>query len=258
MKKTAVIIVAALLAALPFKASAQQQAGYFDHVSAGVTLGILDGVGVNAAASLGSLFQVRAGYQQLFGAKYEDMKIEQMEFDNGNKYDIDLGAKLNVGNASLLFDYFPSGAGFHVTAGAYIGSSKFVQVYTTKPVPMDPSDYNAVYYKAGDEKIYTDKDGNVEAGVKVSAFKPYLGIGFGRAASASKKLAVTFDIGAAYWGDPWLYVNDGKGRDVKVTSEMLKKDDNTYYDEGKIDEYSSTWWLNFMPVVKLSIFYKLF
>ena len=119
-----------------------------------------------------------------------------------------------MSNFSLLFDYYPfTSSSFHVTAGAYIGNSDILAVTNT-------NDFINLAYagKAGidlsksgstmTEKyvIITDNQGNVKADLKVNGFKPYLGIGFGRAVPR-KRIGVQFDLGVQFWGKPEAQTN---------------------------------------------------
>ena len=47
-------------------------------------------------------------------------------------------------------------------------------------------------------------NGNVKAYAKVSKFRPYLGIGFGRAVP-KKRIGCQFDLGVQFWGTPKVY-----------------------------------------------------
>ena len=191
----------------------------FNHVSLGVSAGTI-GIGFEVAAPITSQFAVRAGYSFLPKFKYS----QKLTLDEGNlaafyvngKYvhEVELEGKLNVGNFSLLFDWYPwKNSSFRVTAGAYIGKSDIVTVSNKEPF-MNPEYAGKAgidLSKSGStvmEKytIVSDKDGNVDAKVKVNGFKPYIGIGFGRAVPR-KRVGVQFDLGVQFWGKPALHTN---------------------------------------------------
>ena len=46
-----------------------------------------------------------------------------------------------------------------------------------------------------------DNNGNVSGGLKVSGFRPYLGLGFGRAVP-KKRVGVMFELGVQFHGKP--------------------------------------------------------
>lgn len=199
------------------QASAQldeDEFGFFNHLSAGVTLGT-DGIGIEVAAPLTYNFAVRAGYNFMPKFKYtKDIDLgSNPAFINPNGQKVDIEGKLNMGDFKLLFDYYPFRASsFHLTAGAYIGKSKIVTVRNTSAF------VNSAYWgTAGIElgttadiystyTILSDERGNVEADLKVNSFKPYLGIGFGRAVPKGR-FGIQFDLGVQFWGTPEVWTN---------------------------------------------------
>ena len=60
----------------------------------------------------------------------------------------------------------------------------------------------------GDYTIPVDKNGNVSGGLKVSNFRPYVGLGFGRAVP-KKRLGVMFELGVQFHGKPDVYTDYG-------------------------------------------------
>lgn len=149
-----------------------------------------------------------------------------------NKLDIE--GKLTNTQWHLLFDVYPFGArsSFHATVGAYFAPKKIVKVYNTQDGYLQPvvAYNNAVAYASnapvgdpvrtvvdqynlkvigaelGDYFITPDPDdrGNVEATIEVGGFRPYLGIGFGRAVP-KKRIGCQFDLGVQFWGGPEVY-----------------------------------------------------
>jgi hypothetical protein len=49
------------------------------------------------------------------------------------------------------------------------------------------------------------EQGNFKAYAKVNSFRPYLGIGFGRAVPKNR-IGCQFDLGVQFWGKPDVYV----------------------------------------------------
>ena len=60
-----------------------------------------------------------------------------------------------------------------------------------------------------DYLLEPDDNGNVNAYIKTASFKPYLGIGIGRAVP-KKRIGLMFDAGVQFWGSPKVYCNDHK------------------------------------------------
>ena len=138
--------------------------------------------------------------------------------------------KFGFANGKILFDIFPFRSDkvpFFVTVGAYFGSNKIIKVYNQQPGSLgivntanDIIDfYNSdnvyisktlgtvdkVYATLGDYKdLGPDKKGNVEFDIKVSGFKPYLGIGFGRPVPKKNRVGFVFELGCMFWNTPKL------------------------------------------------------
>ena len=55
--------------------------------------------------------------------------------------------------------------------------------------------------KLGDYLLTPDASGNAKATLKTKSFRPYVGIGFGRAVP-HKRIGFKFDLGAMFWGTP--------------------------------------------------------
>ena len=225
--------------------------GILNHVSVGVAAGT-DGIGFQIAAPLTYHFAVRAGYSFMPSLKYtQNLTLDKGDiaaFKVNGKYvhDVDLEGKLNIGNFSLLFDIYPSKkSSFRFTAGAYIGKSDIVTISNKEPF-MNPEYAGKAgidLSRAGStpmEKytIVTDAEGNLDAKVKVNGFKPYIGIGFGRAVPKNR-VGLQFDLGVQFWGKPELQTNlmyyDGEVGDFvtryeKVEKGRITRDDKDYKD----------------------------
>lgn len=60
----------------------------------------------------------------------------------------------------------------------------------------------------GNYLLTLDSCGNVDAMLKVASFRPYLGVGFGRAVPAKPRFAFNFDMGVQFWGTPKVSLHD--------------------------------------------------
>ena len=132
----------------------------------------------------------------------------------------------------FLIDVYPFGAAhsFHATVGAYFGSSEIITLYNREEGFLQPVNaYNSAYLYAQNTadpsvKSIVDKydmiggelgdyfvtpnpkdNGNVNAYAKVNGFRPYLGVGFGRAVPKNR-IGCQFDLGVQFWGKPDVYV----------------------------------------------------
>lgn len=221
--------------------------GIFNHVSLGVSAGT-DGIGFQLAAPITYHFAVRAGYSFMPAFKYsQKLKLDQSGTAGAFiDKEVELEGKLNMGDFSLLFDWYPSkNSSFRITAGAYIGKDNIVNI-TNKNAFLNPAYAGMAgidLSKAGSapmEKytIVTDKAGNIDGKVKVNGFKPYIGIGFGRAIP-KKRIGCQFDLGVQFWGKPELQTNlmyyDGEVGDFvtryeKVEKNRITREDKDYKD----------------------------
>jgi hypothetical protein len=178
--------------------------GFFDHVGAGVSLGT-DGIGIDVAAPLTDWGAVRAGISFMPAIKYTKKDVE---IDDPAVYPkVDIDGKLNIFDFKILADFYPfQTSSFHVTAGAFIGSSTAVKAENAGPFFKDKD----TGIRVGDYAITCDDNGDVHADVKVNSFKPYIGIGFGRAIPKKNRVSVSFDFGVKFWGTPGVGVETTK------------------------------------------------
>jgi hypothetical protein len=200
--------------------------GFFNHLSAGVSLGT-DGIGIEVAAPLTYSFAVRAGYSLMPKFKYS--KGLDLGLSDQDKADmargtykgafltpeVDLEGKLNMGDFKLLIDWYPfRSSSFHATAGFYIGRGTVVEVTNKRPFIKDGYDAgielgdasSTVNYGMSRYTLKPDENGNLKVEAKVNGFKPYLGIGFGRAVPKGS-VGVQFDLGVQFWGKPEVHGN---------------------------------------------------
>lgn len=169
--------------------------------------------------------------QKLAAAGMQQVDLSQYPGGNlPNKLDIQ--GKLDNTLGHVLVDIHPFGTGFHLTVGAYFGKDEIISVYNKedgylKPInaynnaiihansaSADPNvkqvvnQYNLKMIGAelGDYFITPNPadNGNVQAYAKVKKFRPYVGIGFGRAVPKNR-IGCQFDLGVQFWGKPEIY-----------------------------------------------------
>ena len=236
MKHLFFIALAAIFGIQTSQAQEQEiEYGLFNHLSAGVSVGT-DGIGLEVASPITNFLSVRLGYSFL-PIKYtgnfdfdSDEAFLRKEDGSGYYDNVDVEGKLHMGDLKLLFDLYPSKkSSFRFTAGAYIGNSKLVTAKSTNEF------INKRYWgNSGPElgkglKNYTivsDENGVINADLKTNSFKPYLGIGFGRAIPKNR-LSVSFDLGVQFWGTPSLWTNidiNGDPRYRKIEKDRILSD----------------------------------
>lgn len=203
---------------------------------------IMPEIKVNTDLDLGTQ-QYNADFQDLT-QRAKNINEEWKKFHNTNEDLIDLSGlpggnlpenmdiqgKLSNTTFHFLIDVYPfKNSSFHATTGFYIGGKELVSVYNKeagflKPItqwndavlhpetlPTAAQEYvhnqEIIGAELGDYFIAPDPKelGDVKATIEVSAFRPYLGIGFGRAVPRNARFGCQFDLGVQFWGTPKVY-----------------------------------------------------
>lgn len=217
-------------------ASAQENDNcILNHLGIGVGVGTT-GITIDASTTVTPYIGVRAGVN--FVPKIKVNTDLDLEFNNdmNQKYQMVTGKPLpesfevqgkpSLTTGHVLFDLYPSKtATFHLTVGAYFGSSKIVEVYNKEDGALqDIYDFNhergafagvfpagqhpgKIGLALGDYFLEPDENGNAEASIKVNGFRPYVGLGWGRAVPRNR-LGFQFDLGVQFWGSPKVYLQD--------------------------------------------------
>lgn len=247
MKKTVVAIVMAFTC---FCMNAQftqtlKRLDIFNHLGVGVGVGTT-GISVEAGTTITPWVQFRMGADIVPKIKIKtELDLEQYGVEQYGGYDkpslnsIDIEGKLTNTLGHFLFDVFPftKVSSFHVTVGGYFGGKKVISAYNTSgqadlrdvymynnrqgqyaDVPLSEGKIGAAL---GNYFIEPDKNGNLEASIKVTDFRPYVGIGFGRIVPKSR-INCLFDLGVQFWGKPQVW-DDTKNK--RVTSDDANGDD---------------------------------
>lgn len=262
MKRT--IIIAVLVAFVDAaSANAQDDNQLFNHLAAGVTLGV-DGLGVQVAAPATPFLQVRAGYAFNSSAPGSG-SFGTHTMDNGHPVNLDdlsmTAWSYKGGMGELFVDFFPGKTeNFRITAGLFAGNGKFLSIKADMRQSMAPEDYG-VQMSKGAVKFSTDADGYGYADVITWKVLPYLGVGTGRAVNLSKvqsKMVFTFDAGVAFTGGLNVQTYDfssGSKEPCAVTSAATVDEEGVQQDHGLIDALSG---VPVLPVIKFGLFYRLF
>ncbi len=226
--KTKILFVSLLMTIFSVSVNAQSEdKNIFDHLAAGITLGT-PGIGFDVAAPVCNYVQLRAGFA-IFPTIKIKTDLDISSYGNIQGYNIPssvaIEGKTGFTNGKILVDVFPfKHSSFHVTAGAYIGSSSIVKAYNQQDGALidvtnyNNSDYgkqNPIGVELGDYLLTPDQNGNFNAEIKTSVFKPYVGLGVGRAVP-HKRIGFMFELGCQFWGSPSIYCNDMKLEEDKA------------------------------------------
>ena len=210
MKKLIVLALVALGASQGMRAQSDVEFGYFDHMSIGASVGT-DGIGFDVAFPIKDVAAMRAGISFSPTLKVKEHININNNNDDATYYKrIGIEAEEKTFDGKFLLDYYPfRRSSFHLTAGAFFGTSEIVKVRNTSPILKDPADYGTAGLLLGsganEYEVSTDMNGNALIKAKVNSFKPYVGLGFGRAVMKEHRFGVSCDFGVQFWGTPGIY-----------------------------------------------------
>ena len=212
MRKVLFMILAGIMAV---GAKAQEDKYVFNHLAIGAEVGTT-GIGLELATPLTHYVTFRTGFTVMPSFSFKDDVNYTLD---GNRNEVKMKGTTNISDFKLLADLYPfKNNSFHLTAGFYAGRPNLVEFKNTEPIMgnMIPGvDGIAI----GDALVTTDANGIARANLKVNSFKPYVGLGFGRAVS-KHRVNVAFDMGLQFWGSPKVEVfspEDGTWQRVHAT-----------------------------------------
>jgi len=250
-KKVAVIFI---LGCLSLNANSQET-GILNHLSAGLKAGS-DGLGLELAAPIGQRFQVSLGYSMMPPLAYRrTFNVPEhpgaSEGEKGADIPTDAEAAAHLSDLEVFVSYFPiENNNFHISAGLTLGPHDIVRIRNLSPMPPD---YNIIGL---DVDGYTVKavDNNINGYIDVNQLKPYIGIGYGRAFNKDKRVCLSIDFGALYWGKPGLFAPGepliGDWEDVRISSASLGG-----RDEGLIEFFEK---IALYPLLNATVYIRLF
>lgn len=213
MKK---VLAIALTAIISLVANAQSF-DVFNHLGAGVSVGTT-GISVNLATPITSWVTMRAGVDIMPGININtdvdaDYTVSGTTDTRSTNIDLECGIGRTQGN--VIFNFYPiPKAGLYVAVGAYFGGNKFVKLKGHSKELEGVLDGSI---QVGDYNLPVDKNGNVHGGLKVKSFRPYVGLGWGRAIP-KRFLAFNIDLGVQIQGKPEVYSETGDLS--KITGEV--------------------------------------
>ena len=103
-------------------------------MGAGLSLGLMDGVGVGLSFRIIEQLNVRVGYGMIPSFLIPEYGISVPELGSYPATTTAVTGKVRS-SGSLLVDYHPGGKSFRVTAGLFFGSKNLVNLYNTKALP---------------------------------------------------------------------------------------------------------------------------
>ena len=226
---------------------AQADYGYFNSLGLGLSVSTV-GVGLEVSTPIGNYLALRGGvsFMPKFTVTDEvnaDLKGVPQGYPQSAEVELEGSTKRTTGE--LLLNLYPFRSnGFFVAAGASFGGDKFVQITGhSDELQQLIAAGGSAGLQIGDVSIPVDQNGNVSGGLKVSAVRPYVGLGYGRAVP-SKRINFMLDAGAQLHGTPEVYSDFGQ------VDQLMAEVDNDFTDIiNKLKVY---------PVIRFRICGKLF
>lgn len=192
----------------------------------GLKLGI-HGIGVEVVKGFGDRINARLGYSYMSFPLNVEQSVEG--------YTIGAEAKLKLGGASFLIDYYPVKNYVHLTAGIF-------QNITAAEVSIIPLSG----YPFGDLTIPSELLGTISASLSTEMpVYPYIAIGFGNTLSRLHRVSFNFEIGGLYQGAPIIDL-EGSGMLTELAS-----DHNAEVLSAAFEPYK---WL---PLISLQLTFKI-
>ena len=241
-----------------FTAFSQVDFKPFRHLGLGIKASTL-GYGFEATTTLSNLFILRLGVNLTEGLNIGKYNFDLPDSDGDlykrfgyiPDYRVKPGLKLTHGN--LLLDFHPAGI-FHITVGAFIGESKFKLSgqlvnpnHKNEPAKLLPG-YNWPVVEVGDREVeLTNGRADLELKLGKSIFKPYLGLGLGRALPKNNRISFKLELGVLLQ----------KGYSIKANGEVL--DFSSSDEQEFIDIHDNlTSYIKFWPMLNLQFSFRIF
>ena len=231
MKKLLVIFAFLGMSLTPASAQEEDQL-IFNHLGIGVSVGTT-ALGINVSTVLTPYFGLRAGVNlwpilKLRSNLHLGSRIQNWEPGDIAKYAQELNEVLSEDEQVPM--EMPEAMSMHIKTVVDIhnrheGSLMPVTAWNNAMENPDAQEVvernnlQPIGLVLGDYFIAPDENGNIDARIRVSGFRPYLGLGFGRAVPR-KRIGCQFDLGVQFWGSPKVMVNGEELKPDKVGEEL--------------------------------------
>ena len=218
-------LVAAAAAVVSLSAAAMPPY-IFDHLGANLSLGTT-GIGVELTTPITQWVTMRAGVAIMPNFSFSTEVDAEVDARNGIKNET-VNAKIGMGRVQgdIIFNVYPAPQlmALYVAAGAYFGGNN---ILTVKGHSDLAAQYGGSVNIADNTLPFNDK-GDFEGGFKLNGFRPYLGIGYGRALPKGR-LAFNIELGVQFEGQPKVYTKYGKLNQLSPDAESSLNDITKYF-----------------------------
>lgn len=200
--------------------TAQAAPNVFNHLGIGAAVGT-NGVSFEVATPITGFVNLRAGVSYMPGITFNgDVDYSYETATVSRTGTATLKGDLGRVQGQVIFNVYPAPVvPFYIAVGAYFGGNKLIKISGHSPeLATLVGNGSAVI---GGYEIPADPQGNVSGGFKVKDFRPYVGIGWGRAIPG-KLVNFALDLGVQFQGKPELYTDYGE------IDPAIVEDDNTF------------------------------
>lgn len=240
------------MVALAGRADVLPDLNLFNHLGVGAHVGTT-GFGFEVATPITKFISARAGITIMPGFNFKTdvdgtyevaaNKVPSLAGPVTQDFTMNVEGSLSRTQGSLIFNVYPlpDFTSFYVAAGGYFGGRQIVGVTGHSDELKQLADNASI--DLGDYKIPVDKDGNVDGALKVTGFRPYLGLGFGRPVPKGR-INLGFELGVQFMGKMKVYTGG-----EELTKLLDNNDDDWQKWMDKLTVY---------PVLKLTLSGRIF
>lgn len=183
------------------------------------------GAGVDLAGELSSRVQLRGGFHAIDIGR-------PMTWDN-----VDYDGELRLRNVQGLFDFYPAGGSFRVSAGAIWNQNRASGISNEDTT----IEVNGIRYPVA-------LVGTIRADAETDPVGPYLGVGWGNPIAGSRRYRLMLDIGAYAHGDPRVELTARPRFGIPLPQRYL---DDLQAEEDRINEDAKEY--SIYPVVSIGL-----
>ena len=249
------VLAAVLFAVSP--AFSQKKFTPLGNMSVGMKISTL-GYGLEAATPLNNMLMLRLGINLTNGISFREYNF--VFFDKNDQFfesfdyvpELRIKPGIDFSHGNLLLDFHPAGI-FHLTAGAFVGKSHL----KVEGRLVDSENHNSILLPgkiewpvieiAEDQRIDLT-DGQARLDLQMgNTFKPYLGIGIGRAVPKNRRIAFKFELGVVFQRGYTLRQNEAVF-DLTVSDVVDLTDIHN-----KLIKYGALW-----PMINFQLSYRIF
>lgn len=215
-----IILLVAIVACTSVQAQKVEDFGVFKHVGAGVSVGT-EGIGLNVATPVTNYLELGLGINFMPGIKIKgdvDMNINTSSIPEQIRGSVPSNATVNIKGdlARTTLDFkanvYPFGVknALFVAAGFSFGGKKIAKL-TGHSDLIEQNPELRPYIVANIDKynLKFDENGNINGDVRVNAFRPYLGLGYGRLVP-KHRIGFRVEMGCQFMGKMKVYQNNEK------------------------------------------------